>query len=246
MNKGVLAIIAIVVVGGIIFASKEVVNGQPVPVEAAATSAAVTEEQPPQSEETQPVSAEAPAPQDTAAAAPQTTGLVTPVVYGSADAPVTIEEYASFTCSHCATFHNERLPALQEKFFASGKARLLMNSFVRNEQDLRATMLIQCLKDNDQRQRFVKALLQAQEQWAYSADFVNNLRVIAQVGGVGNAEFDACMADKDLETAVVQSRESFLASRKIESTPFFVIGDQNIKGVRELEVYEQAIEAAAK
>ncbi len=167
--------------------------------------------------------------------------LIAPVIYGDTTASVIIEEFASFTCSHCAHFHKEILPQLQQKYLNNGKAQLHMYSFIRNAADLRASMLIQCLSDNDKRQKFVKALLQSQEQWAYSPDFVNNLRVIAQVGGVSNSEFDTCINNKELEDALLKSREIFINERDIKSTPFFVIGKYSIKGVQPISAFDDAI-----
>lgn len=116
-------------------------------------------------------------------------------------------------------------------------------SYVRNEQDLRATQLIYCVEGNEARQRFVKAVLAAQEQWAFSGDFLNNLRTMAQVGGISNEQFDKCMADKATEDKILLNRE-YASSLGINSTPFFVIGKEEIKGARDLETFRAAIEKA--
>lgn len=174
-----------------------------------------------------------------------TAATIEPVLFGSADAPVVIEEFASLTCSHCAHFHSEILPQLEKDFLKEGRAQLRWNSFVRNEQDLRATQLIYCAEGNTKRQQFVKAILQAQEQWAFSTDFVNNLRVMAQVGGVSNEQFDKCMADKALEDKLIANRD-YPIGLGLDSTPFFAIGKESIKGAREIGLFKAAIEDAEK
>jgi protein-disulfide isomerase len=168
---------------------------------------------------------------------------VPPVVYGKEKAPVTITEFASFTCSHCADFHKEILPEVTEKLLDTGKAQLHLNSFIRNEQDLRATMLVYCVEGNEKRQQFVKAILQAQEQWAFTADFLENLRVMAQVGGVSHEQFDACMADKAMEDKLILNR-NYALGKKIESTPYFVIGEESILGARDADEFEKAVNSA--
>jgi protein-disulfide isomerase len=178
-------------------------------------------------------------------AAKVTEPTLDPVVYGNEDAPVVIEEFASLTCSHCAHFHSDILPEMKKEFLETGRVKLHWNSFIRNEQDLRATQLIYCQEDNTKRQQFVKAILQSQEQWAYSTDFVNNLRVMAQVGGVSNADFDACIADKSLEDKLIANRE-YAIGKGLDSTPFFAIGAESIKGARDIGMFRAAIEDAEK
>lgn len=168
---------------------------------------------------------------------------IEPVIYGKPDAPVVIEEFASFTCPHCAHFHKDTLPDLEKQFLEKGIAQLHMYSFVRNEQDMRATQLVYCVEGNENRQRFVKALMQSQEQWAFSNDFVGNLRIMAQVGGVGSEQFDKCVADKTVEDKLVRNRE-YANGLGITSTPFFVIGKDEIKGARDIETFAAAIKDA--
>jgi protein-disulfide isomerase len=165
---------------------------------------------------------------------------VEPIIFGKPDAPVVVEEFASFTCSHCAEFHKDSLPEFTKTYLEKGEVQLQLQSFVRNEQDLRATLLVYCVKDNEERQKFVKALMNAQEQWAFSADFLNNLRIMAQIGGVSNEQFDACMADKALEDKLLANR-GYATGLGLEGTPFFAIGKEAIKGAHRVEDFKQAI-----
>lgn len=246
MNKVIVILIVAVVAAGVFLSSNDlskntdaaeensdVENTAQLTNDAPSVEATTTEEESTDSTEEQKEDFSS-----TAAAA-----MVEPIIYGDADAPVVIQEYASYSCSHCATFHSDRLPALMEKYINAGKVRLEMNSFVRNNQDLRATMLIQCLDDNKKRRQFAGVLLKSQSKWAYSADFIDNLRTIAGVGGVSADAFDACMERKDLEEAIIQSRKKFDEEVAIPSTPYFIIHGNSIKGVRPIEAYEEAIEA---
>ncbi len=174
-----------------------------------------------------------------------TAPTIAPITYGASDAPIVIEEFASLTCSHCADFHEKILPELDKMYLAKGNVQMHWNSFIRNEQDLRGTQLIFCAEGNEKRQQFIKALLQAQGQWAFSMDFLNNLRVMAQVGGISNEQFDKCMADKPLEDKLLANRD-YAIGLGLDSTPYFVIDKQTIKGARDIGMFKAAIEDAIK
>jgi protein-disulfide isomerase len=253
MNKVIVLLLVAIVAVGIALSSKDMApedNSQKIEtanmVTKPATPPAEVSEVEMPADETSTDKAEATDAKDEAEdAAPATLPeSITPVIYGAQDAPVVMKEYASFSCSHCATFHNDRLPALTSKYIDEGKLRLEVHSFVRNQQDLRATMLIQCQDDAAKRKQFMKVLFKSQADWAYSADFINNLKKIANIGGVNAETFDACINDKTLEEAIIESRGYFQNVVKVSSTPFFVIGDEIIQGVKGMSTYEKIIDAA--
>ena len=243
MKKAVWAGIIVLLGGAVITAmaidGKKQESGEAPAVQEEAPAAAVEEAAAPAEEQAHPH--ESQAEQGGVIGAP----TIEPVIYGKPDAPLIIEEFASFTCPHCAHFHRDTLPELEKAFLDKGIAQLQMYSYARNEQDLRASQLAYCVEGNEARKRFIKAIFQAQEQWAFSNDFVGNLRVMAQVGGVSNEQFDACMADKELEEKILRNRD-YASGLGINSTPFFVIGKEEIKGARDLETFKAAIEAAQK
>jgi protein-disulfide isomerase len=166
------------------------------------------------------------------------------VIYGNSKAPIVIEEFASFTCNHCASFYRDNLPGIKKTLIDTGLAQLHFYSFVRNPVDIQATMLVQCQKDNKTRKSFLGALLNGQEQWVQSDDFQQGLRTIAKVGGMSDGAFDACIADDALMERVINSRQWFDAQVKVDATPYFRIGDEVLKGSRSVDVFTKAIEAA--
>jgi protein-disulfide isomerase len=190
--------------------------------------------------------AEEPAASDNATDAPASSSdnpadRFIPVTYGDPNAPILIEEYASYTCSHCGHFYKDTFPKLKEKYIDSGKAQMKLYSFVRNEPDLMASLLVQCLEDNDTRQRFVRALFNAQDSWAYSSDYVGALKTLAKVGGVAEDKFDACLRDKSAEEAILAVRQYAAETRKITSTPFFFVNGSPLKGAIEIESFDALI-----
>ncbi len=194
-----------------------------------------------------------PSAQDAVAAAEKETANAEPVTItksfgqplvltlGKADAPVVIEEFASLSCSHCAHFEKDVLPQVKKNLIDSGKARLEMYSYLRNGPDLRGSMLLACLKDNDRRWKFAKVLFSMQDQWAFDEKFEESLNKIALVGGMSKTEFDGCMADKELENALIKQREAIDKERKIEGTPTFFINGKKLEGGPVLESFTKAI-----
>lgn len=163
------------------------------------------------------------------------------LIYGDENAPIIIEEFASFTCSHCAHFHRDVLPQLKTTLLNNGLAQLRIYSFVRNAQDLEATMIVQCQETKDAQKKFASAIMRGQEQWAFSTNYQDGLRTIARVGGMSEEDYDKCVADKALVDKVASSRQWFDKQVKVDATPYFRIGDEIIKGARGVDAFEKAI-----
>lgn len=85
------------------------------------------------------------------------------LVIGNADAPITIEEYASLTCGHCGNFHNNVLPYLKETYLDTGKAKLIYRDFPLDDMAVAAAMLARC--SNDKRADMLGALFKTQRTW---------------------------------------------------------------------------------
>ena len=96
-------------------------------------------------------------------------GTLPDLVLGSANAPVTIVEYASMTCPHCATFHNKVLPVLKEKYIDTGKVRLIFREFPLDERAALASMLARCA-GGDRSLPLISMLFSKQDEWATAKD----------------------------------------------------------------------------
>ncbi len=166
------------------------------------------------------------------------------VVMGKTEAPVTIIEYASLSCTHCAHFHKEELPKLEEKYLKTGKAKLVLRQFPLNEPALKGAILLRCV-DKTQYYNFNKVLFGMQEKWAFAPDFYNALQTIASVGGVNADMFDACMKNMENEKAVLLSRKQAEEELGIQGTPsFFINGIPLGKTAPTAENLGAAIDAA--
>jgi protein-disulfide isomerase len=165
-------------------------------------------------------------------------------ILGKADAPITIIEYASLTCPHCAHFDVAVLPKLKEKWIDTGKAKLVLRDFPLDEPALRAAMVARCAPP----ERFyplVDTFFAQQEQWAATRDYRAALEKLAKLGGIGSKEFAACIADKKLEDQVAQSRLTAAQQLGVDATPTFFINGKKFEGAPTLEAFDQALSGAA-
>jgi protein-disulfide isomerase len=149
----------------------------------------------------------------------------TDLALGSPDAPVTMIEYASMTCPHCAHFHNETLPALKAKYIDTGKVRLIFRDFPLDQLAVQASTLAHCAGP-DRALTFVSAFFANQDRWARSDDPMASLRQLAKLGGLTDARIDACLADQELGNSILQTRLDAEKQHSIQSTPSFLINDE--------------------
>ncbi len=169
-------------------------------------------------------------------------------VLGKPDAPVTIIEYGSLTCPHCAEFQRTTLPKLKAAWIDTGKAKLVFRDFPLDNLALRAAMLAQCAPA-DKYYSYVDTLFLDQATWERARDPKAALGKIAKLGGMTDAQFDACMADEGLMKRIVAGETQAQKEYGVDSTPtFFVNGAKmNPNGAQPFEVFDKVLtEAMAK
>ena len=155
-------------------------------------------------------------------------------VLGSADAPVTIIEYASLTCPHCAHFHAETLPKLKSDWIETGKARLVYRDFPLDGAALAAAVVAHCAPPD----RYFPVLglfFERQSEWAVEGEWRERLTQLAGIAGMDRAAVDACLADEARKDAIVQRAEAGQATYAIESTPTFIINGRKMSGALPIE-----------
>jgi protein-disulfide isomerase len=192
-----------------------------------------------------PALAQAPAPAPPAAAQGNLLAL-TPEdrILGKSDAPITIVEYASLTCPHCAHFAVEVLPKLKEKWIDTGKAKLVLRDYPLDEPALRAAMIARCAPP-DKFYAFVDTFFQDQQQWVLAKDYKAALARLALLGGMKKADFEACLANKSVEDKVLQSRLAATQQLGVNSTPTFFINGTKFDGAPEEDTLDAALSRAA-
>ena len=149
-------------------------------------------------------------------------------VLGKADAPVTIVEYASMTCPHCAHFHATTLPELKTKYIDTGKARLIFREFPFDPRAEAGFMLARC--SNDNYFPMVDVLFKQQEGWASVENAKDALLQISKLAGFSQESFEACLTDQKLLDDVRAVRKLGEEEFKVDSTPTFFINGKTYKG----------------
>jgi protein-disulfide isomerase len=166
-------------------------------------------------------------------------------VLGKSDAPITIIEYASMTCPHCAHFAKEVLPKVKEKWIDTGKARLILRDYPLDELALRAAMVARCAPP----ERFyplVETLFETQDKWVVGKDWRTALGRIALLAGISQKEFTTCLADKKMEDQVAQSRLTASTQLGVDSTPTFFINGKKFEGAPTVEAFDQLLSGLAE
>lgn len=161
----------------------------------------------------------------------------TDYVLGKADAPVTMIEFASFTCPHCAAFTKETLPQIEKDYIDSGKVKLVFRQFPLNALDLRAGMMARCAP-REQYFNITKALFQTQETWATAKDPLGALAQIGGMAGLARDKFDACVADNSIADAIVAGMKDADTTYQVSATPTFVVEGEKVEGAAAYDTFK--------
>lgn len=164
------------------------------------------------------------------------------VFVGNADAPVTIVEYSSMTCPHCAAFHTGPYKELKKLYFDTGVARLISREFPFDPVAEAAFMLARCSGDNYF--PMINTLFAQQSSWARAERPSQQLFNVAKLAGFTEETFNACFQDNDLLTNIRNVRTEGAETYGVDSTPTFFIDGKRYAGNMTAEQMGALIEAA--
>jgi len=166
---------------------------------------------------------------------------------GSPDAPITIIEYRSLTCSYCADFKNNVFPELNEKYIQTGKVKFEFRPFVLNAVDLNAFKLLLSIEEKD----FLsldKMLFRDQNKWLVTKDSnkilensTNALKKYALLYGLSEEKFNDILNDKELEEWILSMRVDGTKKFNIQATPSFVINGEVHSGNMPFSKFEKLL-----
>lgn len=169
-------------------------------------------------------------------------GNLKDMVLGKADAPVTIVEYASMTCPHCAHFSNTTLPMIKEKYLDTGKAKLILREFPFDPRAAAAFMLARCAPE-DRYYPLVEVLFKQQEQWAGAANAEEPLLQISKLAGFTQESFKACLTNQKLLDDVNAVRERGANEFGVNATPTFFINGARYSGALSVDEMSAIIDS---
>jgi protein-disulfide isomerase len=172
-------------------------------------------------------------------------GPLPDIVQGSADAPVTIIEYASMTCIHCAAFHAETWPALKSKYVDTGKAKFILREFPLDPLAAAAFMLARCAGP-EKRNAIVDLLFTNQKEWAFVDKPLEALATMVKQAGISQTDFDTCLKNQQLYDQVNQTRDQAAKSFHVDATPTFFVNGKKLSGEMPIAAFDKAIEPLLK
>jgi protein-disulfide isomerase len=164
---------------------------------------------------------------------------------GDPNAPVTLVEYAMFTCPHCAAFARDVLPKIKANYIDTGKVRLVFREVYFNKPALWAAMIARCAPA-DRYFGIVDVLFSTQQSWAGESDeqaLLGKLYGIGRQAGLTDAEMNACMQDRAMAEALVAEYQKNAEADGVEATPTFLINGKKVNNVP-YEEFEAELDAA--
>lgn len=175
-------------------------------------------------------------------------GALSDMAIGSPDAKVTVIEFASVTCPHCATFHEDIFPEIKEKYVDTGKVRFIFREFPTAPANLSVagSMLARCAADKggpDAYFLILGSLFKTQQTWIYGESPRTELLKIASQAGMDEAEFDACVKREELLDFLNENINEAVDKYKIASTPSFVVNGQT-RHLNSAEAFSEALDQA--
>ena len=147
-------------------------------------------------------------------------------VIGVENAPVTIMEFSSLSCPHCASFHSGALPDVKKDYVNTGKVKFVFNDFPLNQPAIAGSLLLKCVAP-EKRYDFMEMLFEQQPNWAFDSNYQTKLKQYAALLGVSNEKAEECMNDSAAEAKMFEKMQSDNARYNITSTPSFVFMPSN-------------------
>jgi protein-disulfide isomerase len=166
---------------------------------------------------------------------------------GPANASVTITEYASMTCPHCATFAKEVFPKIKSEYIDTGKVRYVFREFPLDIKAAAGSMLARCIAKEDSGKYFavIDLLFKQQNDWA-SKNTAETLGRIGKQAGLSQQAVEDCLKDQALLDKIAADQKYASEVLKVDSTPTFFINGDRIKGETSFEEFDKRIKSLLK
>jgi protein-disulfide isomerase len=166
---------------------------------------------------------------------------------GPANASVTITEYASMTCPHCANFNEAVFPKLKSEYIDSGKVRYVFREFPLDIKAAAGSMLARCIAKDDAPKYFavIDLLFRQQNEWVLK-NTTETLTRIGKQAGLSQQQVEACLKDQALLDKITADQKYANEVLKVNSTPTFFINGEMLKGETSFDEFSKRINALLK
>ncbi len=161
---------------------------------------------------------------------------------GRADAPVTVIEFFSLTCGHCAAFHRDTWPRVKAELVDTGRVRMVWRDFPLDGAALLGAVVARSLPP-ERYEGFISALFAQQDRWAFArgSDPRVELQKLAALAGMPPAQFEEAAGDQALARAILEQRVQGQQQFNVNSTPTFVFGSRSVPGNMPFERFAQLV-----
>lgn len=161
-------------------------------------------------------------------------------VLGDENAPVTVIEYASMTCPHCATFHENAFQDLKAEYVDTGKVRFIFREFPLDPLATAVSQLARC--SDDRYFEVIDLFFETQSQWAVRDGALEEIRKLAKQAGFTNAAFEACLTDRALTERIAATARKGSEEFNVRSTPTIIVDGETLEGRRSIGALRDAID----
>jgi len=161
---------------------------------------------------------------------------------GKADAPVTIIEYASLGCPHCANFHHDTYPEIKKNYIDTGKARLVFRDFPLGTRATAAAMISHCAGPSKYF-GFIDLFFRAQTEWSQAPDATQAMMKIARFGNMKTDAVEACLTNQKMIDKMEASKKVAVDKFGINATPSFVVNGLVVSGAHSYGDFRKLLDA---
>ena len=152
-------------------------------------------------------------------------------VLGKKNAPISIYEFSSFGCSHCAEFHLDTLPKIKKEYVDNGLIKVIFVPFPLDAKSMKATMVSECI-DDAKYFDFIDVMFKKQREWWLSRNSERVITQYAKLNGLSEEKAVACMKNDDVAREIIAKRQMSMDNFKIQGTPSFLIAYKNERNMR--------------
>ncbi|WP_225118045.1 DsbA family protein [Bradyrhizobium sp. BRP22] len=184
--------------------------------------------------------------QSTTAAAVAKPVSLPDIAIGSPNAPVTITEYASMTCPHCAAFGENVFPMLRSKYIDTGKVRFVFREFPLDIKAVAASMLVRCIGKDDAEKHFAVIETLFKQQARLMDQTKDTLFLVGKLNGMSEQEVESCETDQALLDKIAADQRYAMQTLNVDATPTFFVNGERWKGAMSYEELEAKLKTLLK